>query len=168
MDLFIIGYLLMALLFLTLGLCLLISPGTYFALLDRAARVDLWTKPSGSWNPTAPRWRVLGAMFTLFALLMVVGPPLSFFLSSPKEVRSHFHSSQGASWGAVAVLLFFVALGIGFLTRPLAVLDRVSPRKLSDEPDVQRHEDKLRIFGGVLLVVALLGICVQLIRYFRH
>jgi|SRR5579885_1826889 hypothetical protein len=167
--LIVIGYLLTALAFLAVGLCLLLSPGTYFALLDRFARVDLWAKPSSSWEPKAPRWRALGLAFTLFALLMVVGPPLSVYLRSPEEFRGHLHSSYpGMSWGAVVVLLFFLALGLGFLTRPLAVLDRVSPRKLSAEPDVQRHAYKLRIFGALLLLVSLLGMWVQILRHFRH
>jgi len=82
--LFVIGYLLIALTFLALGLCLLISPGTYFALLDRLGGVDLWAKPSSSWDPKAPRWRALGVAFSLFALLMIFGPPLSVYLHSPQ------------------------------------------------------------------------------------
>jgi NADH:ubiquinone oxidoreductase subunit 5 (subunit L)/multisubunit Na+/H+ antiporter MnhA subunit len=166
--LFVIGYLLVALLFLAVGLCLLISPGSYFALLDRMAQVGLGeTRPS--WDPTAPRWRAAGLALTLFALFMIVGPPLSVYLRSPEEYNQRLHSSHhSVSWGAVVVLLFFVALGVGFLSRPLVVLDRLSPRKLSAEPDVRRHAYKLRIFGGVLLVVALMGVCVQLLRYLRH
>jgi len=156
--LFVIGYVLIALAFLALGLCLLISPGTYFALLDRMARVNLWTRPSSSWDPKAPRWRALGVAFILFALLLILGPPLSVYLRSPEEFRGHLHSSYpGVSWGAVVALSFFFALGVGFLARPLEVLDRVSPRKLSAEPDVQRHAYKLRIFGGLLLLSSLLG-----------
>lgn len=166
---FVIGYLLIALAFLAVGLCLLISPATYFALLDRLARVDLWAKPSSSWDPAAPRWRALGVAFTLFALLLIFGPPLSVYLRSPEGSLEHLHSSYpGASWGALIVLLFFFALGVGFLVKPLAALDRVSPRKLSVEPGVQRHAYKLRIFGGLLFLISLLGMCVQLLRHFRH
>jgi hypothetical protein len=167
--LIVIAYLLTALAFLAVGLCLLISPGTYFALLDRFARVDLWAKPTSSWEPKAPRWRALGVTFTLFALLMVVGPPLSVYLRSPERWQEHLHSSHpGVSWGALIVLLFFLALGVGFLLKPLAVLDKVSPRKLSVEPDLKRHVYKLRIFGGLLLFVSLLGMWVQLVRHFQH
>jgi hypothetical protein len=167
--LFIIGYLLIALMFLAVGLCLFISPGTYFGLLDRMARVDLWTKPGSSWDPKSPRWRALGVALTLFAFLMVFGPPLSVYLRSPEDWRERLHSSHpGVSWGALIVLLFFFALGVGFLVRPLAMLDRVSPRKLSIEPDVQRHAYKLRIFGGLLFLISLLGMWVQLLRHFRH
>ena len=166
---FIIGYLLIALTFLAVGLCLLISPGTYFALLDRIARVDLWAKPSSSWDPDAPRWRALGVAFTLFALLLIFGPPLSVYLRSPEGPHEHLHSSYpGVSWAALIVLLLFFTLGVGFLVRPLAVLDRVSPRKLSVEPDVQRHAYKLRIFGGLLFLISLLGMWIQLLRHFRH
>lgn len=167
--LIVIGYLLTALAFLAVGLCLLISPGTYFAFLDRFARVDLWAKLGSSWEPKAARWRALGVAFTLIALLMVVGPPLSVYLRSPEGWHEHLRSSHpGVSWGALTVLLFFFALGVGFLARPLAVLDKVSPRKLSIEPDVQGHVYKLRIFGGLLLFVSLLGMWVQLLRHFRH
>ena len=165
---FIIAYLLIALIFLAVGLCLLISPSTYFALLDRLARVDLWAKPSSSWDPEAPRWRALGVGFTLFALLLIFGPPLSVYLRSPKDWHEHLHSSPGVSWGALIVLLFFFALGVGFLVRPLAVLDTVSPRKLSVEPDVQRHTYKLRIIGGLLFLISLLGLWIQLLRHLRH
>lgn len=166
---FVICYLLVALTFMAVGLCLVISPGTYFRLLDRMARIDLWAKPSSSWDPKAPRWRAAGLALTLFALFMIVGPPLSAYLRSPEEFNQRLHSSHhSVSWGALILWLFFLALGIGFLFRPLAVLDRVSPRKLSAEPDAQRHAYKLRIFGGLLLVVALLGMCVQLLRYFLH
>lgn len=165
---FVVGYLLVALAFLTVGLCLLTSPGTYFALLDRLARTDLWAKPSSSWDPQAPRWRALGAAFTLFALLLIFGPPLSVYLHSPGDWHEHLHSSPGVSWGALIVLLFFFALGVGFLVMPLALLDRLSPRKLSVEPDVQRHAYKLRIFGGLLFLISLLGMWVQLLRHFRH
>jgi len=166
---FLVGYLLLALMFLAVGLCLLISPGTYFALIDRIARVDLWAKPSSSWDPRAPRWRALGVAFTLFALLLILGPPLSVYLRSPEGSHARLHSSYpGVSWGALIVLLFFFALGVGFLVRPLAVLDRVSPRKLSVEPDVQRHAYKLRIFGGLLFLISLLGMWIQLLRHFRH
>ena len=166
---FIIGYLLIALTFLAVGLCLLISPDTYFALLDRMARVNLWAKPSTSWDPKAPRWRALGVAFTLFALLLIFGPPLSVYLRSPEGSHEHLHSSYpGVSWGALIVLLFFFALRVGLLVRPLAVLDRVSPRKISVEPNVQRHAYKLRIFGGLLFLISLLGMCVQLLRHFRH
>lgn len=106
---------------------------------------------------------------TLFALFMIVGPPLSVYLRSPEEFNQRLHSSHhSVSWGAFTLCLFFFALGIGFLVRPLAVLDRFSPRKLSAEPDAQRHVYKLRIFGGLLLAVALLGMCLELLRHFRH
>jgi amino acid transporter len=167
--LFIIGYILVALVFLAVGLCLLISPNTYFTLLDRMARADLWSRPGSSWDPKAPRWRALGASVTLFSLFIVLGPPLLAYLHAPDSVTRHIQASDsGPSWGAIVVLLFFLALGLGFLTRPLTVLDRVSPRKLSAEPDVQRHAYKLRIFGGLLLLISLLGMCVQLLRHFRH
>jgi hypothetical protein len=167
--LFIVGYLLVALIFIGVGVCLIVSPRTYFALLDRMARVDLWTKPGSSWDPKAPRWRALGVAFTLFALLIVFGPPLSVYLRSPEGAHEHLHSSYpGVSWGAVIVLLFFFALGVGFLIRPLAVLDRVSPRKLSVEPGAQRRAYKLRIFGGLLFLISLLGMWVQLLRHFQH
>jgi hypothetical protein len=167
--LFIIGYLLIALTFLAVGLCLLISPRTYFALLDHMARVDLWTKPGSSWDPKALRWRALGVAFTLFALLLIFGPPLSVYLRSPEGSHEHLHSSYpGVSWGTLIVLLFFFTLGVGFLVRPLAVLDSVSPRKLSAEHDVQRHAFKLRIFGGLLFLISLLGMWVQLFRPFRR
>ena len=166
---FVIGYLLIALTFLAVGLCLLISPRTYFALLDRIARVDLWAKPSSSWDPKAPRWRALGVAFSLFALLLIFGPPLLVYLRSPEGSHEHLHPSYSdVSWGAVIVLLFFFALGVGFLVRPLAVLDRVSSRRFSVEPDVQRHAYKLRIFGGLLFLISLLGMWVQLLRHFRH
>ena len=165
---FIIGYLLIALAFLAVGLCLLISPHTYFALLDRMARVDLWARPTSSWDPKAPRWRALGVAFTLFALLLILGPPLSVYLRSPESWHEHLRSSYpSVSWSALIVLFFFFALGVGFLVRPLAVLDSVSPRKLSVEPHVQRHAYKLRIFGGLLLLTSLLGMWVQLLRHFR-
>lgn len=166
---FVVGYLLAAFVFLAVGLCLLISPSTYFALLDRMAQVDLWTRPGSSWDPKAPRWRALGAAVTLFSLFMVLGPPLLAYFHAPEELRKRIHpSDSGASWGALVVLLFFLALGVSFLTKPLAVLDRVSPRKLSDEPDAQRHAYKVRIFGGLLLLISLLGMWVQLLRHFRR
>lgn len=159
----------MALLSLAVGLCLLLSPGTYFALLDRMARVDLWAKRSPSWDPNAPRWRAAGLALTLFALFMVVGPPLLVYLRFPEEFNQRLHSSHpSVSWGALIVLLFFLAFGVGFLAKPLAVLDRVSPRRLSAEPDAQRHAYKLRMFGGLLFLISLLGVWVQLLRYIRH
>ena len=165
---FVIGYLLVALAFLAVGLCLLLSPGTYFALLDRMARVDLWAKPTSSWDPKAPRWRAAGLALTLFALSMIVGPPLSVYLRSPGEFNQRLYSHHSVSWGALILWLFFFALGMGLLVRPLAVLDRLSPRKLSVEPDAQRHTYKLRIIGGLLFLFSLLGMWVQLLRYFRH
>jgi len=163
--LFDIGYLLVALTFLAVGLCLLISPGTYFALLDRMARVDLWAKPSDSWDPKALRWRAVGLGGTLFALFMIVGPLLSAYLRSPEEFNQRIHSSHhGVSWGALVLWLFFFVLGLGFLGKPLAMLDKVSPRKLSAEPDAQRHAYLLRIFGGLLLLISLFGMWVQLLR----
>jgi hypothetical protein len=102
-------------------------------------------------------------------LLLILGPPLSVYLRSPENSRQYPPSSfPHASWGALIVLLFFVALGIGFLAKPLAVLDRVSPRKHSAEPEVQRNAYKLRILGGLLLFASVLGMCVQLLRYFQH
>lgn len=166
---FVIGYLLVALAFLAVGLCLLISPGTYFRLLDRMARTDLWAKPTSSWDPKAPRWRVAGLAPTLFALYLIVGAPLLVYLRSPEEFNQRLHSSHhSVSWGTLIVLLFFFALGMGFLVRPLAVVDRFSPRKLSAEPDAQQHVNKLRIFGGFLLFFSILGMWVQLLRHFRH
>lgn len=159
----------MASAFLAAGLCLLLSPGTYFALLDRMARIDLWARPSSSWDPKALRWRAVGLGITLFALLMVVGPVLSAYLQSPEEFNQRLHSSHhGVSWGALVLLLFFFVLGLGFLGKPLAMLDTVSPRKLSAEPDAQRHTYILRIFGALLLLISLLGMWVQVLRHFRH
>jgi hypothetical protein len=167
--LFFIGYVLVALAFSALGLCLLISPGTYFALLDRMAQVDLWAKPGSSWDPNAPRWRAAGLALTLFGLFLIVGPPLSVYLRSPEELNQRLHSSHhSVSWGAIILWSFFFALGVGFLARPLEVLDRVSPRKLSVEPDVHRRAYKLRIFGGLLLLISTLGIWAQLLRHFRY
>jgi len=129
------------------------------------ARVNLWARPNASWDPKAPRWRALGLAFILFALLSILGPPLSVYLRSPEESGGHFHSSDhGVSWGAVAVLSFFFALGVGFLAKPLDVVDKVSPHKLSAEADVQRHAYKLRIFGGLLLLISLLGMWVEFLR----
>jgi len=167
--LFDIGYLLVALVFVAVGLCLLLAPGTYFALLDRMARVDLWAKPSPSWDPKARRWRAVGLGVVLFGLFLIVGPVVSAYLQSPEEFNQRLHSPHhGASWGAVILWLFFFVLGLAFLGKPLAVLDRVSPRKLSTEPYAQRHTYMLRILGGLFLVISLFGICIQLIRYFRH
>ena len=167
--LFDIGYLLVALAFLAVGLCLLLSPGTYFALLDRMARVDLWAKPRDSWDPKAPQWRAVGLGVTLFGLFLIVGPLLSAYLQSPQEYNQRLHSSHhGVSWGALILWLFFFVLGLGFLGKPLALLDRVSPRKLSAEPDAQRHTYMLRILGGLFLLISLFGLLVQLLRHFRH
>ena len=118
----------MALAFLAVGLCLLLSPGTYFGLLDRMARVDLWAKPSSSWDPKAPRWRAAGVALTLFALFLIVGPPLSVYLRSPEEFNKRLYSSH----------------------------------------HTQRHAYKLRIFGGLLFLISLLGMWVQLLRHFRR
>lgn len=167
--LFVIGYLLTALVFLAVGLCLLLSPDAYFALLDRMARVNLWAKRSSSWDPKAPRWRAAGLALTLFALLLIVGPPLLVYLRSPEEFNQRLHSfHHSVSRGAVILWLFFFALGIGFLVRPLAVVDKFSPRKLSVEPDARRHAYKLRIFGALLLLISLLGTWVQLLHHFPH
>ena len=158
----------MALAFLAVGLCLFLSPGTYFALLDRMARIDLWAKPTSSWNPKARRWRAVGLGVTLFALFLIVGPPLSVYLRSPEEFNQRIRSSHhGVSWGALVLWLFFFVLGLGFLAKPLALLDRVSPRKLSVEPDAQRHTYVLRILGGLFLLISLFGMWVQLLRL-RH
>jgi len=163
--LFFVGYFLAELTFVAVGLCLLLSPGTYFALLDRMARIDLWAKPSSSWDPKAPRWRALGLAFTLFGLFLIVGPPLFAYLRSPEEFNQRIHSSHhGVSWGAMIFWLFFFILGLGFLAKPLAVLDRVSPSKLSAEPRAQLHTYKLRIFGVLLLLMSLVGMWVQLWR----
>ena len=106
---FVIGYLLVALAFLAVGLCLLLSPGTYFAMLDRMARVDLWAKPSPSWDPKAPRWRAAGLALTLFALFLIVGPPLSVYLRSPEEFNRRLHPPHhGVSWGGTYSLAFFL------------------------------------------------------------
>src|SRR5205814_4678133 len=108
--LFIFGYLLVALIFLAVGVCLTVSPRTYFGLLDRMARVDLWTKPGSSWDPKAPRWRALGAALTLFALLMVFGPPLSVYLRSPESwrERSEEHTSELQSLRQLVCCLLLV------------------------------------------------------------
>ena len=106
---------------------------------------------------------------TFFALLMVLGPPFSVYMRSPEEFRGHIHTSDpDVSWVGIVALLLFLALGLGFLTRPLAMLDRVSPHKLSADAGVQRLAYILRIFGALLLLVSLLGMWVQLSRYFRH
>jgi hypothetical protein len=173
--LFVIGYLLIASVFLAVGLCLLTSPRTYFRLLDRMAQVNLWARSSASWDPNSPRWRAVGAAFIFFALFMVLGPLLSFYIRSPEEFRGRLdasypsaNGSTDVSWAGVVVLLLFLALGLGFLTRPLAILDRVSPHKLSADAGAQRHAYILRIFGALLLSVSLLGMWVQLSRYFRR
>jgi hypothetical protein len=172
-SLFIVFYLLTASLFFAIGLCLLISPRAYFALLDRMAGVNLWASQSSSFNPNAPRWRALGGGVMLFSVFLVVGPILSFYLRSPEEfrahVQAHLHSSHlGVSWWAVVVLLLFLFLGLGFLIRPMTVMDRVSPRELSSDPEVHQRAYILRIFGALLLLVSLLGIRVQILRHFRH
>ena len=162
---FLIYYLLIALVFLGIGLCLLLSPSTYFTLLDRMARTDFWSKSGPAWDPKAPQWRAAGLALMLFALFMIFGPPLSVYLRSPEEFNQRLHSSHHCvSWGAVVVWLFFSVLGIGFLSKPLVLLDRFSPRKLSAEPDAHQHAYKLRIFGALLVVASFLGICIQLLR----
>jgi hypothetical protein len=167
--LFLVAYLLTDLGFLAIGLCLLISPISYFALLDRMAGINLWAKRGPAWDPNAPRWRVAGFALTSFAVFMVVAPPLSAYLRSPEEFNQLFHSSHhDVSWGAVALFLFFFILGIAFLAKPLILLDKFSPRRLSVEPDVRRHLHKLRIFGGILIFISLFGMSIQLVRYLRR
>ena len=165
---FIVGYLLVALTFLAVGLCLLISPSTHFGLLDRMARVDFWAQSGSSWNPKAPRWRALGAAFILFSLLLIFGPPLAVYIHSPEDLHKHVQpSSSNPSWGAIIVMLFFLALGVGFVAKPLAVLNKVSARKFPAEPDTLRSTYKLRIIGSLLLLASLLGIWAQFFRHFR-
>ncbi len=166
---FLIGYILIALIFLAVGLCLLLSPGAYFALLDRMARTDFWSKPGPAWDPKAPRWRGAGLALTLFALFMIFGPPLSVYLRSPEEFNQRLHSTHhDVSWGGVVIWLFFSVLGIGFLSKPLVLLDAFSPRKLSAEPEAQRYVYILRIFGGLVLFISLFGTSIQLLRYLLH
>jgi hypothetical protein len=166
--LFVIAYLLTDLGFLAIGLCLLISPISYFGLLDRMAGINLWAKRGPAWDPNAPRWRAAGFALITFAVFMVVAPPLSAYLRSPEEFNQLYRSSHhGVSWGAMALFLFFFILGIGFLAKPLILLDKLSPRKLSDEPDVRRHLHKLQIFGGILIFISLFGISIQLVRYLQ-
>ena len=166
---FLIAYLLADLVFFAIGFCLLVSPGTYFALLDRMARTDFWAKRGPDWDPNAPKWRAAGIALTAFAVFMVVGPPLSAYLRSPGEFNQLVHSShRNMSWGAIAVFLVFFVLGIGFLAKPLILLDKFSPGQPSAEAAVQQHAYKLRIFGGIMLFVSLFGIVVQLLRHFRQ
>jgi hypothetical protein len=169
--LFIAAYLLIAFSFFVIGVCLLLSPRTYFVWLDGQAQTDFWSKRSSNWDPEAQRWRALGAAGISFALFMVFGPLLNAYLHSPESVqqkaREHASSSHsGISWGAIVVLLFFFAVGLGFLAKPLAVLDKFSPRKLSSEPAVQGYQFPLRILGIFVVVVSVLGISVQLLRHF--
>lgn len=160
---FIVCYLVVASTFIALGLCLAISPRTYFSLLDQLARVDLWTRPSSSWNPKAPRWRMLGAAMALFGLFLILGPPVLVYLRSPEAISSHrFPSASGPSWGGLIVLAIFSLIGVGFLTKPLTVLNLVSTQKVSFESP--RYEKLLRVFGGLLLVMSVVGICIQLLR----
>ena len=163
---FLVGYLLISLMFLAGGICLLLSPGTYFTLLDRMAGTDFWSKSGPAWDPKAPKWLALGLALTLFALFMIFGPPLSVYLRSPEEFNQRFRSSHhNVSWEAVVLWLFFSVLGIGFFSKPLVLVDAFSPRKLSGEPDAQRHLYKLRIFGGIVFFISLFGLSVQLLRY---
>ena len=168
-TLFIVVYLLIALVFLIGGLLLLISPDKYYALLDRSIGRELWSKRTPSWDPKGPGSRGLGIGLISFSLFMIFGPPILVYLHHPEEIQKHVQrSSSGSSWGALIILLFFFTLGMGFLVRPLAVVDRFSPRKLSAEPDAHQHVYKLRIFGGFLLFLSILGMWVQLLRHFRH
>jgi hypothetical protein len=89
--------------------------------------------------------------------------------ATPEEFNQLYRSSHhGVSWGAMALFLFFFILGIGFLAKPLILLDKLSPRKLSDEPDVRPHLHKLQIFGGILIFISLFGISIQLVRYLQR
>jgi hypothetical protein len=163
--LFVIAYLLTDLGFLAIGLCLLISPISYFGLLDRMAGINLWAKRGPAWDPNAPRWRAAGFALITFAVFIPLYRLTCDLLRNLTNYRSSHH---GVSWGAMALFLFFFILGIGFLAKPLILLDKLSPRKLSDEPDVRRHLHKLQIFGGILIFISLFGISIQLVRYLQR
>ncbi len=163
---FIAAYIAAALIPFAVGLWLIISPASYFAFLDRMTGGDLWSRRSGSWNPQAMKWRALGVAVTLFGLFMIVGPPLFAYFANPEQFHREVHTSTpGPGWGIFVVLLLFLILGISFVVKPLAVLDRLSPRKLSTDPDAVRLAYKVRLFGGLLLIVVL-GFCLQLLRHF--
>jgi hypothetical protein len=104
-----------------------------------------------------------------FSLFMIFGPPLLVYLHAPEEIRKHVQrSSSEPSWAGLILLLFFMVLGVGFLAKPLAAVNRFSPRDLTAERDARRGTYVLRIFGGFLVLVSLLGIWFQLSRHFRH
>lgn len=57
----VVGYLLSVVLLIAIGLCLLIAPLRFFILQDRLTRIQLWSKPTATWDAGAGlRWRVTG------------------------------------------------------------------------------------------------------------
>ncbi len=104
-----------------------------------------------------------------FSLFMIFSPPLLVYLHAPEEIRKHVQRSGAEpSWGGLILLLFFLLLGVGLLAKPLAIVNRFSPRDLTAERDARRGTYMLRIFGGFLVLLSLLGIWIQLSRHFRH
>lgn len=156
-----LGYLLGLGVVLSVGLCLLISPRYFFVLQDRLARTRIWSEHAPTWDAgSGLRWRVLGLFLVLISLFMLIAPfikgrvpraideqSMNTLLDAPRTVGSHL--------GSLLFLLLFLGLGLSFVIKPNSTVNWVAPRQaLTNEQQAQRSR-VLRVFGTVLILVAL-------------
>jgi len=160
------GYFLFVTIFLAAGVCLLITPQRFLILLDRLAKVELWSKPSLSTDAKeALHWRIAGLLMTLMASYMLIDPFLHIehLPGAPPLLRAAPHRvGLILRWGIIPLLFLLLSVGLSFLLRPIASLNTFAPRRIFTTEATWGRLFVVRVIGLLMSLVALLGIVVEL------
>jgi hypothetical protein len=149
-----VGYLMAVLAFLGIGLCLLISPRTFFDLRNRLRIERFRSKTTEGWDSHSGQWRVVGLAFTLVSLYMLIGPFVRGRASLGRSAvmpASLGASRSSTSWGSYAFLIGFLTLGFALAIWPNRTVSWLIPSaKWGDDP--QSRARVIRV-SGILIII---------------
>jgi len=145
-----------------IGFCLLVKPRLYLVFMGRFTQAQNSSEAALNWDAANERrWRLTGLIALLGGLFMLLAPVLS---KPPTGENSHpnpppqFHGHSTSRWGATAVFFLFLMLGGALILRPLETLDLLWPHRLRTQSGSPRSLIILRIFGCVMILIALAGV----------
>ena len=149
-----------------IGLCLLFKPKSFYSLLNRSVRTEAWSTRQEDWpreRTTKHRWAGLAVI--LMFVLILFGPTLQQAFRNAAQVKGLRQSNpvpHSFKPGAFVLWLILFGSGVGFASRPRAMLKRVSGGSTATSSG--SNLTAVRLFGILLAAIAVTFIIQELLR----
>lgn len=158
--LFMLGILLLSLLFLFNGSLMLFSPKRHVRFLDWLSGSDAWSSASSKWKPGFD-WgrRVAGLAFVLLALAVL--KPVIGWMLDPRRLKMvasvpPLLNKRGTDWFGFGSGVIILGAGAYMLAQPRRVLDwviRKNPQRLFQAETFSTEAWRIRVFGALMIGV---------------